>query len=254
VTTRITREELAARIAADIAEGSYVNLGIGAPTLVANYLPADQEIILHTENGLLGMGPAPDREQVDPDLINAGKQAVTALDGAAFFHHADSFGMMRGGHLDVCVLGAFQVSETGDLANWSTGAPGAIPAVGGAMDLAIGAKAVYVMTDLLTKTGESKLVAACSYPLTGVACVSRVYTDHAVFDVTPDGFAVREAFGDNTVESLAELTGLRLMPAPQEPGTAPRATPAPQQPGTAPTAPQAPHESPSTPGIPSEGN
>lgn len=210
MTTRITREELAARIAQDIAEGSYVNLGIGAPTLVANYLPGDQEIILHTENGLLGMGPAPDAAHVDPDLINAGKQAVTELDGAAFFHHADSFGMMRGGHLDVCVLGAFQVSETGDLANWSTGAPGAIPAVGGAMDLAIGAKAVYVMTDLLTKTGESKLVAECTYPLTGVGCVTRVYTDHAVFDVTPDGFVLREAFGDNTIASLSELTGLTL--------------------------------------------
>lgn len=210
MTTRIPRAELAARIAADIPEGSYVNLGIGAPTLVANFLPADQEIILHTENGLLGMGPAPAADRVDPDLINAGKQAVTAVAGAAYFHHADSFGMMRGGHLDVCVLGAFQVSERGDLANWSTGEPGAIPAVGGAMDLAIGAKAVYVMTDLLTKSGESKLVAACSYPLTGVGCVTRVYTDHAIFDVTPEGFAVREAFGDNTVASLAELTGLVL--------------------------------------------
>ena len=209
----ITREQLAARIAADIPEGSYVNLGIGAPTLVANYLPIDQEIILHTENGLLGMGPAPRADRIDPDLINAGKQAVTALAGAAYFHHADSFGMMRGGHLDVCVLGAFQVSQTGDLANWSTGAPGAIPAVGGAMDLAIGAKSVYVMTDLLTKTGAPKLVASCSYPLTGVGCVTRVYTDHAVFDVTPDGFAVREAFGDNTVASLAESTGLELIDA-----------------------------------------
>ena len=208
--TRITREQLAARIAADIPEGSYVNLGIGAPTLVANFLPEDLEIILHTENGLLGMGPAPEPERVDPDLINAGKQPVTALPGAAYFHHADSFGMMRGGHLDVCVLGAFQVSERGDLANWSTGAPGAIPAVGGAMDLAIGAKNVYVMTDLLTKSGESKLVQACTYPLTGVGCVTRVYTDHAIFDVTPDGFAVREAFGDNTVASLSELTGLEL--------------------------------------------
>ena len=211
--TTISRKDLAARIAADIPEGSYVNLGIGAPTLVANYLPEGQEIILHTENGLLGMGPAPEPGRVDPDLINAGKQAVTALAGAAYFHHADSFGMMRGGHLDVCVLGAFQVSQHGDLANWSTGAPGAIPAVGGAMDLAIGAKAVYVMTDLLTKTGDSKLVAACSYPLTGVGCVTRVYTDHAVFDVTADGFAVREAFGDNTVAGLQELTGLTLIDA-----------------------------------------
>jgi 3-oxoadipate CoA-transferase beta subunit len=210
VSTRISREQLAARIAQDIPEGSYVNLGIGAPTLVADYLPADQEIILHTENGMLGMGRSPETGRVDPDLINAGKQPVTALAGAAYFHHADSFGMMRGGHLDVCVLGAFQVSQSGDLANWSTGAPGAIPAVGGAMDLAIGAKNVYVMTDLLTKTGESKLVEACTYPLTGVGCVTRVYTDHAVFDVTPDGFAVREAFGDNTVASLAALTGLEL--------------------------------------------
>jgi len=213
MTTRISRQDLAVRIAADIPEGSIVNLGIGAPTLVANYLPADQEIILHTENGMLGMGPGPEEGRVDPDLINAGKQAVTALAGAAYFHHADSFGMMRGGHLDVCVLGAFQVAENGDLANWSTGAPGAIPAVGGAMDLAIGAKDVYVFTDLLTKQGKSKLVAACSYPLTGVGCVSRVYTDHAVFDVTPDGFAVRELFGDNTLEGLRELTGLDLTDA-----------------------------------------
>lgn len=211
--TRITRQQLAARIAADIPEGSFVNLGIGAPTLVADYLPDDQEIILHTENGMLGMGPSPAAGRIDPDLINAGKQPVTALAGAAYFHHADSFGMMRGGHLDVCVLGAFQVSQAGDLANWSTGAPGAIPAVGGAMDLAIGAKNVYVMTDLLTKTGQSKLVEACTYPLTGVGCVTRVYTDHAVFDVTPDGFAVREAFGANTVELLAELTGLELLEA-----------------------------------------
>jgi 3-oxoadipate CoA-transferase, beta subunit len=210
MTTRITRLELAARIAADISEGSYVNLGIGAPTLVANYLPDDLEIILHTENGLLGMGSEPEVGLIDPDLINAGKQPVTALAGAAYFHHADSFAMMRGGHLDVCVLGAFQVSQTGDLANWSTGAVGSIPAVGGAMDLAIGAKSVYVMTDLLTKTGQSKLVAACTYPLTGVACVTRVYTDHAVFDIADGRFVTREAFGDNTVDSLAALTGLDL--------------------------------------------
>ncbi|MER3391218.1 MAG: 3-oxoacid CoA-transferase subunit B [Microcella pacifica] len=208
--TRISRDELAQHIAADIPEGAYVNLGIGAPTLIANYLPAELEIILHTENGLLGMGPAPAPDRVDPDLINAGKQPVTALPGAAYFHHADSFGMMRGGHLDICVLGAFQVSSTGDLANWSTGAPGAIPAVGGAMDLAIGAKEVFVMTDLLGKSGESKLVKSCSYPLTGVGCVSRVYTDHAVFDVTSRGFRVRQLFGDNTVAGLEELTGLDL--------------------------------------------
>lgn len=207
----LSRAELAQRIAAAIPEGAFVNLGIGAPTLVANYLPADLDIILHTENGMLGMGPAPDPDRVDPDLINAGKQAVTAVSGAAYFHHADSFGMMRGGHLDVCVLGAFQVSQNGDLANWSTGAPGAIPAVGGAMDLAIGAKEVYVMTDLVTKEGESKLVADCSYPLTGIACVSRVYTCHAVFEVTPSGFAVRELYGDNTIELLTGLTGLTLI-------------------------------------------
>ncbi|GAA1705935.1 3-oxoacid CoA-transferase subunit B [Microbacterium sediminicola] len=216
MTTRISREELAQRIAADIPEGSIVNLGIGAPTLVANFLPEDEEILLHTENGLLGMGPSPADGRIDPDLINAGKQPVTALPGAAYFHHADSFAMMRGGHLDVCVLGAFQVGQNGDLANWSTGAPGAIPAVGGAMDLAIGAKSVYVMTDLLTKTGDSKLVEECSYPLTGVGCVTRVYTDHAIFDVSPDGFAVREAFGENTVESLSALTGLALVDATRE--------------------------------------
>ncbi|NLB47487.1 MAG: 3-oxoacid CoA-transferase subunit B [Microbacteriaceae bacterium] len=212
-STRISRQELAARIAADIPEGSFVNLGIGAPTRVANYLPADEEIILHTDNGMLGMGEAPAEGQIDPDLINAGKQPVTEQAGAAYFHHADSFAMMRGGHLDVCVLGAFQVAANGDLANWSTGAPGAIPAIGGAMDLAIGAKSVYVMTDLLTKTGESKLVDTCSYPLTGAGCVTRVYTDHAIFDVTPDGFAVTEAFGDNTALSLAALTGLSLIDA-----------------------------------------
>lgn len=210
---RISRDELAARVAVDIPDGAYVNLGIGAPTRVADFLPAEREIVLHTENGLLGMGPAPDAGAIDPDLVNAGKQAVTAVAGAAYFHHADSFAMMRGGHLDVCVLGAFQVAENGDLANWSTGADGAIPAVGGAMDLASGAKAVYVMTDLLTRTGEPKLVRACSYPLTGVRCVTRVYTDRAVFDVTERGFAVRELFGSATVEELEELTGLTFASA-----------------------------------------
>lgn len=205
-----SKDELAKRVAQDIHDGAYVNLGIGAPTLVADHLPPGSEVILHTENGMLGMGPAPEAGQIDPDLINAGKLAVTELPGAAYFHHADSFGMMRGGHLDLCILGAFQVSQTGDLANWSTGAPDAIPAVGGAMDLAIGAKDVYVMTDLLTKAGESKLVERCSYPLTGVGCVTRVYTDRAVFDVTPDGFAVRELFGTTTLDELRELTGLQL--------------------------------------------
>jgi 3-oxoadipate CoA-transferase beta subunit len=211
VSTRISREQLAARIAQDIPEGSYVNLGIGAPTLVADYLPADQEIILHTENGMLGMGRSPEAGRVDPDLINAGKQPVTALAGAAYFHHADSFGMMRGGHLDVCVLGAFQVSVHGDLANWHTGAPDAIPAVGGAMDLAIGAKDVYVMTDLVTRDGASKIVAECTYPVTGVRCVSRIYTDLAVFDVTPYGLAVTDLFGDTTVDELRGITGVELL-------------------------------------------
>lgn len=211
MTEGIDRRALAARIAASIREGDYVNLGIGAPTLVADYLPTDADIILHTENGLLGMGGAPAPENVDPDLINAGKQPVTAVTGAAYFHHADSFGMMRGGHLDVCVMGAFQVAQNGDLANWSTGEEGAIPAIGGAMDLAIGAKSVYVMTDLLTKTGAPKLVAECTYPLTGVRCVSRVYTDYAIFDVTPEGFSVRETFGDTTVDELREMTGLELV-------------------------------------------
>lgn len=203
------RQELAAIVARDIPEGSYVNLGIGIPTLVGNYLPPGDAVILHTENGMLGMGPAPEPGQVDPDLINAGKQPVTERAGAAYFHHADSFAMMRGGHLDVCVLGAFQVSERGDLANWHTGAPDAIPAVGGAMDLAIGAKQVFVMMDLLTRDGTPKIVADCTYPLTGVGCVDRVYTDRAVFDVTPDGLVVRETFG-TTVDELCELLGLDL--------------------------------------------
>ena len=206
----LSRDDLAKRVADDIPYGAYVNLGIGAPTLVADHLDPERDVTLHTENGLLGMGRAAVGDEIDPDLINAGKIPVIEPPGAAYFHQADSFAMMRGGHLDVCVLGAFQVSAGGDLANWHTGAADAIPAVGGAMDLAIGAKNVYVMTDLLTKTGESKLVDACTYPLTGVGCVTRVYTDHAVFDVTPDGFAVREAFGDNTRESLEQLTGLRL--------------------------------------------
>ena len=205
----VSREQLAARIAADIPEGSYVNLGIGAPTLVADYLPTEQEVFLHTENGMLGMGPAPLPGQVDPDLINAGKQPVTALAGAAYFHHADSFAMMRGGHLDVCVLGAFQVSAGGDIANWHTGAPDAIPAVGGAMDLAIGAKQVFVMMSLFAKDGSPKLVPACTYPLTGVGCVSRVYTDVAVFDLTPDGVVVLDTFG-TSYDELAERLDVPL--------------------------------------------
>jgi 3-oxoadipate CoA-transferase beta subunit len=209
----IDRHMLAARIARDIPEGSYVNLGIGAPTLISNHLPDDLEIVLHTENGLLGMGPEPAPDEVDPDLINAGKLPVTELPGAAYFHHADSFSMMRGGHLDICVLGAFQVSQAGDLANWHTGAAGAVPAVGGAMDLAIGAKQVFVMMDLLGRDGTSKLVAECSYPLTAAHCVSRVYTDRAIFDVTRYGLAVTEVFDDSSVEDLREVTGLDLIDA-----------------------------------------
>ncbi|HEV3239987.1 MAG TPA: CoA transferase subunit B [Casimicrobiaceae bacterium] len=210
---RFTREQMAARVALDMPSGAYVNLGIGLPTLVANHLPADREIILHTENGLLGMGPAPAPGGEDFDLINAGKQPVTALAGASFFHHADSFAMMRGGHLDFCVLGAFQVSASGDLANWHTGAPGAIPAVGGAMDLAIGAKRVYVMMEHMTKKGESKIVARCTYPLTGVGCVNRIFTDLAVIDVTPDGLNVLELAPGLALEELQRLTGVPLRDA-----------------------------------------
>lgn len=205
-----TRDQMAERAASELSDGAYVNLGIGLPTLVANQLPADREIILHTENGLLGMGPAPAPGQEDEDLINAGKQPVTIKPGASFFHHADSFAMMRGGHLDYCVLGAFQVSATGDLANWHTGAPDAIPAVGGAMDLAIGARDVFVMMELLTKTGESKLVTECSYPLTGLRCVSRVYTDLGVFAVGPDGARVIETIDGVSLDELRHLTGLPL--------------------------------------------
>ncbi len=207
---RRTRDEIAQRVARDIPEGAYVNLGIGLPTMVANHLDASKDIFLHSENGILGMGPAPAAGLEDEDLINAGKQPVTLLTGGAFFHHADSFAMMRGGHLDICVLGAFQVSATGDLANWHTGAPDAIPAVGGAMDLAIGAKQVFVMMEHQTKTGESKIVAHCSYPLTGVACVSRIYTDLATIDVTPDGLCVVDMVDGLTLASLQEMTGVPL--------------------------------------------
>ena len=210
---RYTREQMAARVGRDIPNGAYVNLGIGLPTLVANHLPKDREIILHTENGLLGMGPAPESGAEDADLINAGKQPVTAVPGASFFHHADSFAMMRGGHLDFCVLGAFQVSVQGDLANWHTGGPDAIPAVGGAMDLAIGAKRVYVMMEHLTKKGESKIVARCTYPLTGVACVNRIFTDLAVLDITPEGLRVIEKVDGLSFEELQRLSGVSLIDA-----------------------------------------
>ena len=205
-----TKDQLAARVAQDIHDGAYVNLGIGMPTAVANHIPAGREVILQSENGILGMGPAPAEGQEDYDLINAGKQPVTLLPGGAYFHHADSFAMMRGGHLDICVLGAFQVSINGDLANWHTGVAGAIPAVGGAMDLAIGAKRVLVMMDIQTKNGESKLVQKCTYPLTGVACVSRVYTDLAIFDVGPAGASVIEMVDGLTIAQLQDMLQLDL--------------------------------------------
>jgi 3-oxoadipate CoA-transferase beta subunit len=205
-----TKDQLAQRVARDIHDGAYVNLGIGMPTLVANHLPADIEVILHSENGILGMGPAPAAGEEDYDLINAGKQPVTLLPGGAFFHHADSFAMMRGGHLDICVLGAFQVSATGDLANWHTGEKDAIPAVGGAMDLAIGAKQTWVMMDLLTKKGESKLVAQCTYPLTGVACVKRIYSDLATLECTAQGLKLVDKVEGLSHAELERLVGLPI--------------------------------------------
>jgi len=205
----LNKNEIAAQIARDIPAGAYVNLGIGQPTLVADHLPAGSGVVLHTENGMLNMGPAATDDEVDPDLINAGKIPVTELPGSAYFHHADSFAMMRGGHLDVCVLGAFQVSAAGDLANWHTGEPDAIPAVGGAMDLAIGAKSIYVMMTLFAKDGTPKLVPSCTYPLTGVGCVDRIYTDLATFLITPDGVEVRDTFGIS-FDELAERISVPL--------------------------------------------
>ncbi|MDP2219590.1 MAG: 3-oxoacid CoA-transferase subunit B [Hydrogenophaga sp.] len=203
-----TKQELAQRVAQDIFDGAYVNLGIGQPTLVANYLPEGVEVVLHSENGILGMGPAPAMEDEDYDLINAGKQPVTLLPGGAFFHHADSFAMMRGGHLDISVLGAFQVSATGDLANWSTGEAGAIPAVGGAMDLAVGAKQTWVMMDLLTKQGVSKVVSVCTYPLTGIGCVKRIYSDLATLECTTDGLKLIDKVQGLEHTELERLLGL----------------------------------------------
>jgi len=211
--TPLTREQIAQRIAQDIPEGAYVNLGIGMPTLVGNYLPRDREILLHSENGILGMGPAPTKDAIDLDLINAGKEPVTLLTGGAYFHHTDSFAMMRGGHLDICVMGAFQVSAAGDLANWHTGAKDAIPAVGGAMDLAVGAKNVWVMMEHLTKSGESKIVERCTYPLTGIGVVRRIYTDLAVIDVTPRGLAASQLVPGLAFEELQRLTGVPLLPS-----------------------------------------
>ena len=208
--TRRSKDQMAARVAQDMPDGAYVNLGIGMPTLVANHLPQGLEIVLHSENGILGMGPAPAAADEDFDLINAGKQPVTLLPGGAFFHHNDSFAMMRGGHLDICVLGSFQVSERGDLANWHTGEADAIPAVGGAMDLAIGAKQTWVMMDLLTKQGQSKIVPACTYPLTGLACVKRIYTDLATLEVTDQGLQLIDTVEGLTHDALEALIGLKI--------------------------------------------
>ena len=207
---KLDRNEMAARVARDIPEGSYVNLGIGLPTLVADHLPKGREIILHSENGVLGIGAKPPAGQEDEDLINAGKEPVTLLAGGAFFHHADSFAMIRGRHLDFAVLGAFQVSVAGDLANWHTGGADAIPAVGGAMDLATGAKKVFVMMEHVTKQGESKIVPACTYPITGLACVNRIYTDLAVIDVAPEGLVVIDMAPGLTLDELTEITGIPL--------------------------------------------
>jgi 3-oxoadipate CoA-transferase beta subunit len=208
---RWTKDQMAARVARDIPEGAVVNLGIGMPTLVANHLPHGLEVMMHSENGVIGMGPAPAPGQEDYDLTNAGKQPVTLLPGGAFFHHADSFAMMRGGHLDICVLGAFQVSAGGDLANWHTGAADAIPAVGGAMDLAIGAKKTFVMMEHTTKAGEPKIVPHCRYPLTGIGCVSRIYTDLAVLDITPQGVRVVDRVEGLSFEALQAATAVALL-------------------------------------------
>ncbi len=207
-----TREQMAQRLAQDIADGSYVNLGIGIPELVAKFVPEGREFIYHTENGLLGMGPSPKAGAGHPELINAGKRHVTAIPGAAYFHHADSFAMIRGGHLDLCVLGALQVAQNGDLANWSTGEPDAIPAVGGAMDLVAGVKSIYVITQHCTKDGQPKLVEACTYPLTGLGVVDRIYTDLAVVEVTAKGFQLVELAPGVSFEFVQDRTGARLRP------------------------------------------
>ena len=208
---KLDRHQIAARVARDIPNGAYVNLGIGLPTLVANHIPKDREIVLHSENGILGLGPKPAAGTEDEDLIDAGKTPATALPGASYFHHADSFGMIRGGHIDICVLGAFQVAANGDIANWHTGEADAIPAVGGAMDLAAGAKQVFVTMEHLTKKGESKIVERCSYPLTGVRCVTRIYTDLAVIEVKADGLHLVEICAEGlSFDELQRLNGVKL--------------------------------------------
>lgn len=212
----LSRQEIAKRAAEDIFNGAYVNLGIGLPTLIANYLGDEKEVFLHSENGILGMGPTPAPGEEDPDLINAGKEMVTLLPGGSYFHHGDSFTMMRGGHIDICVLGAFQIAENGDLANWHTGAPDAIPAVGGAMDLAIGAKNVWVATNHTTRDGTPKIVKECTYPLTGIECVDRIYTDLAVIDVIDKKLHVTEMFGGITFEELQAVTDAPLIDATQK--------------------------------------
>ncbi|MGN7669834.1 3-oxoacid CoA-transferase subunit B [Acinetobacter baumannii] len=212
---KLSRDQIAQRVAQDIPDGAYVNLGIGLPTKIASYLPADKDVFLHSENGLLAFGPPPAAGEEDPELINAGKEFVTMLEGGSFFHHGDSFAMMRGGHLDIAVLGAFQVAANGDLANWHTGAPDAIPAVGGAMDLAVGAKKVFITTDHVTKQGEPKIVAELTYPVTGKHCVDRIYTDLCVIDVTSEGLKVIEKVEGLSFDELQALTGATLIDATQ---------------------------------------
>lgn len=210
---KLSRDEIAKRVAKDIPEGAYVNLGIGLPTKIASFLPSDKDIFLHSENGLLAFGPPPNAGEEDPDLINAGKEYVTMLKGGAFFHHGDSFAMMRGGHLDICVLGAFQIAENGDLANWHTGKPEAIPAVGGAMDLAVGAKKVFVTTEHVAKDGSPKIVKHLSYPVTGKSCVDRIYTDLCVIEVTDQGLVVTEKVAGLKFDTLQQLTDAPLIDA-----------------------------------------
>ena len=212
MNTGWNRDQMATRAAQDIPDGSYVNLGIGIPELIAHHVPEGREFIYHTENGMLGMGPPPAEEKRDLDLMNAGKKYVTAMPGAAYFHHADSFSMIRGGHIDVCVLGTMQVAENGDIANWSTGAPGAIPAVGGAMDLVQGVKHIYVITQHTTRNGDPKLVKRCTYPLTGPGVVSRIFTDLAVVDVTPEGFQLVELAPGIDFEEVQAKTGAPILP------------------------------------------